>query len=42
MKTWEIPEKYRKIKGYTYKLIHILDSKCPIVASLVPYQTAES
>ena len=34
MKTWEIREKYRKIKGYTYKVINILASKCPIVVKV--------
>ena len=37
MKTREINEKYRKIKGYTYKMIHILAFNCSIEENLVPY-----
>ena len=38
--TREIRENTGKLRGYTYKIIHILAFNCPIVANLVPYQTA--
>ena len=42
MKHEKLEKNTGKLRGYTYKVIHILASDCPIVASLVPYQTAYS
>ena len=39
MKTRETRENAGKLRGYTYKMIHILAFNCSIVANLVPYKT---